>query len=126
MEWLATPALLRTPEYQKDLAVELGVSRETLDNWKNTPLFQDEVNKTVRLPLRDKLPEIYASLIKEAEAGSYLHIKLLLEMAGEYTRVQHNINQNNGETTVRFVWGDAEPVALLEDEDYEVEDADAD
>jgi hypothetical protein len=54
-------------------------------------------------------------LIREAEQGSYQHLQLALEMSGEYTKKQHNINQSNinGDIILRFV----EEEVSLDDDD---------
>lgn len=112
----------RVPPTQGMLAQELGVSEVSLWNWKQLPGFAEQVNETMRSGMKDRLNEVYGALLREAEKGSYHHIKLVLEMAGEYTRVQKNINENTGETTVRFVWGDAAPVRLIEADDDDIID----
>lgn len=45
-EWLALPPSKRTPRHQKDLCKELGVTEQSLCNWKGIPelwLVRDEV-----------------------------------------------------------------------------------
>ena len=83
-DWLATSKYERQPPTQRLLANELGVHERTLSRWKKLPGFMDEVVATARGFIHDRLPEIYAALAREAEKGSYQHIKLALEVTGEH------------------------------------------
>ena len=85
VEWLATSKFERIPPTQKLLADKLGVVEQTLSHWKQIPGFMDEVVATSRAMIHDRLPEVYAALGREAEKGSFQHIKLTMEMTGEFT-----------------------------------------
>ena len=105
IEWLASPRMSRTPPTQGMVAEEIGVDAATLWRWSKLPGFDEEVKRLIRGSLGKKLPDLYGALIREAEKGSYQHLQLALEMTGEYTRKQHNINDSNlnGELVLRFV-----------------------
>lgn len=93
IEWLANTKYDRSPPTQEMLADELGVRRETLSRWKQLPGFKEAVTQRARELLGDDLPEIYGALRREAAHGSYQHIKLALELVGEYAekqRVEHS------------------------------------
>lgn len=85
IEWLAVPSEMREPRFQCDLAKEIGVKRETLSRWKRLPGLTEEASRLARALLKDDLPEIFGALRREARAGSFQHIKLALEVAGEHT-----------------------------------------
>jgi hypothetical protein len=85
IEWTATPSKLRDPKTEKALAERLGVSDRTLRNWKKKPGFSEEVRRLCRSLLEDKISEYYYALSQEAMKGSLTHIKLVLELLGEYT-----------------------------------------
>lgn len=85
IEWLATTKYDRQPPTQEALADKLGVRRETLSRWKQLPELKLAVVKRARELLGDDLPEVYAALGREAIKGSFQHIKLILELTGEYT-----------------------------------------
>jgi hypothetical protein len=124
IEWHATPRYSRIPPTEEMFGQSIGVNHQaTLWKWKQIPGFWDKVNERVRENIGKKLPEIYGALIREAESGSFPHIRLLLELAGEYKRVQHNVNQVDGEMRIQFVWGDAQPDDD-DDVDYELGDDD--
>lgn len=108
IEWLATPRFDRIPPTQEMFAAQLGVDDGTLWRWKKLEGFQDDVNKLARAGLGHRLPEVYGALFREAEKGEFQHIQLLLELTGEYTKTQRNINDNkhDGDMTVKFVWAD--------------------
>lgn len=83
--WLAQTKYERKPVTEQLFAVEIGISDRTLRRWKNSPEFRQAVTTQARQFLSDNLPEIYGALRREAEKGSFQHIKLSLELAGEYT-----------------------------------------
>lgn len=105
IEWLATPRYIRTPPTEELLAEELNLSDRTLTRWKHIDGWQDAVNREARKSIGKKLPEVYGALVREAEKGNYQHIQLIMEMTGEYTKTQRNINNSDikGEITLRFV-----------------------
>lgn len=85
IDWLALPEDMRNPQFQSDIASELGVRQETLSRWKRDKGLTAEASKRARDLLKGDLPEIYGALKREAKAGSFQHIKLALEVAGEHT-----------------------------------------
>jgi hypothetical protein len=105
IEWLATPRMSRTPPTMEMLGEQLGVDRVTLWRYSKLPGFDDEVRKLVRASIGKKLPDLYGALIREAEAGSFQHLQMALEMAGEYVKKQHNVNDSNvnGDLILRFI-----------------------
>jgi hypothetical protein len=105
IEWLATPRMIRTPPTVELLGEQLGVDRVTLWRYSKLPGFDDEVRKLVRASIGKKLPDLYGALIREAEAGSFQHLQMALEMAGEYVKKQHNVNDSNvnGDLILRFI-----------------------
>lgn len=84
IEWLATPKQDRRPETVELLAAEIGVNAATLWRWKKLDGFQDAVNALARSSVSTRLPEVYGALLREAEKGSFQHIKLALELSGDY------------------------------------------
>jgi len=105
IEWLACPRFERIPPTILMLSQELGFDESTLHRWKKLDGFQEEVNQLARKSVGLSLPTVYGALIRRAEAGEYQHIQLLLELAGEYTRTQRNVNQSDvkGDILIRFV-----------------------
>ena len=83
-EWLATPKFTRTPPTQEMFAKSIKVSPVTVSRWKKLDGFQAAVNAIARQYLNDDLPDIFGALRREAVKGSYQHIKLSLELTGEY------------------------------------------
>ena len=103
MEWEALGKHNRPPELgtQVIFAHKLGVTERTLHRWKNKEGFADEVIALSRLYLRGRLNNIYEALGREAEKGSFQHIKLALEVTGEHT--DKTGVEVGGEIKVRFV-----------------------
>lgn len=83
--WLSMPPAARIPRTQRELARELAVRPETLSRWKKDPQLRDSVRSLCRIMLESHLPELYGVLVREAMAGSFQHLKLAMQMAGEYT-----------------------------------------
>ena len=108
IEWLACPRYERIPPTQEMLAASVGVDPATLWRWSKLDGFQDEVNKLARQSIGKKLPEVYGALLREAEKGEFQHIKLLLELAGEYVPAQKTMNEMSGALTVNFGWADTD------------------
>jgi hypothetical protein len=117
IEWSALPKYERFPPSQEMLAEELNVDRKTLWRWTQIEEFTEAVNAMARVNMVKQLPSIYGALLRKADAGHYEHIKLVMEMTGEYIKQQKNINENEGQMTVRFVVGDAQPLIETDDED---------
>jgi hypothetical protein len=104
IEWLATSKFDRHPPTQGLLADQLGVSLVTISRWKRKPEFNEAVTARARELLGSDLSEIYASLRREAIAGSFQHIKLALELAGEYTERRELTGADGGAIVVE--WND--------------------
>ena len=85
IEWLAQTKYDRVPATQKLLADNLGINEKTLSRWKKLPEIREAAIQRAREFLGDDLPEIYGALRREAISGSFQHIKLSLELTGEYT-----------------------------------------
>lgn len=93
IDWLATSRYDRHPPTQALLATELGICAKTVERWKKEPEIQEAITARARELLGDNLSEIYAALIREAITGSFQHIKLAFEMAGEYNpreKIEHS------------------------------------
>jgi hypothetical protein len=97
IEWLASPRMTRTPPTVEMLAEEIGVNAATLWRWSKLPGLDEEVKRLIRGSLGKKLPDLYGALIREAEQGSFPHLRMALEMIGEYVPTQHNRNESSGE-----------------------------
>ncbi len=89
IEWLATSKYDRHPPTQEMLAERLGITPRTITRWKQDDDFMAAVTALARKFLKNDLAEMYAALSREAKAGSYQHLKLAMEMTGEYTEKQH-------------------------------------
>jgi hypothetical protein len=109
------------------LAEQMHTHEENLSRWKRIDGFYEAVNAAARANLVEYLPSIYGALIKKADEGHFEHIKLVLELTGEYTKTQKNVNENNGAMLVRFVVEDSASATrplLLEQGDSDEDDDD--
>ena len=99
IEWLATSKYERVPPSQKQLAAKLGIREETICRWKRDNDFMAAITARARELLGSNLPEIYAALNREGEKGSFQHIKLIMEMTGEYSPKQEI--EHSGEVKIK-------------------------
>lgn len=93
LDWLAISKYERKPATEQLLAKEIGVTDRTLRRWKNLPGFREAITQRAREFLNENLPEIYGALQREAIKGNFQHIRLALELTGEYAekqRVEHS------------------------------------
>ncbi len=104
IDWLAHCKYDRTPSTQALLAEKLGVSEKTVSRWAQNPELQEAVNVRSWELLGSKLPEYYGALSREAEKGSYQHLKLVMEMLGKYTPRQELTGANGGEVRITVVY----------------------
>lgn len=86
IEWKSTPTKRRVPATQRKLAKELGVNVNTLTRWSKIPEVRKAIRDRARELIGDSLVEIFAVLTREAISGSFQHIKLALELTGEYVQ----------------------------------------
>lgn len=83
MYWLAQSKYDRLPTNEGELSKEIGVTTRTFRRWKKQPGFMDDVRAIAKEQLADGLPEVYASIYREAIKGSYQHARLALELVGD-------------------------------------------
>jgi hypothetical protein len=112
IEWCAIPKYERMPPTQAMLAEQMHTHEENLSRWKRIDGFYEAVTAAYRANLVEYLPSIYGALLRKAEEGHFEHIKLVLELTGEYTKTQKNLNQQDGDVTFRFVVSEAAPARL--------------
>jgi hypothetical protein len=84
--WLALPKKERKPKTIELFADFLNIGPATLYRWRKLDGFDAEVRKLIKENLHDDLPEIYAALRREAKIGNFQHIKLALELTGDYVQ----------------------------------------
>lgn len=63
IDWLLMPRELRNPPTQRELAVQLGVTEQTLRNWRKEPVFQRTMTERARGHVKaHALPDIIDAL----------------------------------------------------------------
>lgn len=96
-QWLALPKYERFPPTQDLLAAEMGLNPVTLTRWKQLDGFQQAVNAVAQQHLGGAVPEVMGALRREAEKGSFPHIKLFFEMLGLHVEKQ----ETSGDLRIR-------------------------
>ncbi len=79
--WLTTPKAERTPKTLEELAEELGVNPSTVRRWRTKFDLDEIASEIAKGELVESLPDVLRALTEKAEAGSYEHIRLFLEVA---------------------------------------------
>ncbi len=80
IRWIATPAPLRKPKTQKELASKLKVDNATLSDWKQRVDFNSQVKRELTKWAREKTPRVVLSLYKKIlKTGSAQEVKLWLQ-----------------------------------------------
>ena len=105
IEWLARTKFEREPATQGALAKEIGVNEKTISRWKKLPEIWEAVQKRANELLHEDLPEIKGALRREAMKGNFQHIKLALEITGEYVEKRQHELSGEVSTIVKVVKG---------------------
>lgn len=80
MAILADPTEARTDE---EIAQYLGVTRQTLWNWRQLDGFCDEAYNILQRNISGKLGKVFAGLMKRANTGDSSAARLILEAIGK-------------------------------------------
>ncbi len=83
-QWFATPRQFREPKTQKDFAKLVGVSEDTLTDWKRHPNFWPLAQEAMGTWIQEQVPDAIGALhqkilIKKASAKE---IEIFLRLAG--------------------------------------------
>lgn len=88
--WCATPRETRQPKTQKELAESIGISEDTLCNWKKHPQFFPITRYFINRWIQERVPEVLYGLCSKARfSGSAREVELFLRLAGI------DVNQTN-------------------------------
>lgn len=81
--WFATPSQSREFKNQKEFAESIGVSEDTLTDWKRHPQFWPLVHHIIGDWLKEKAPDVLNSLLVRAVSeGKAKEVELFLKLAG--------------------------------------------
>lgn len=83
VEWFALPSMQRDPKTQQEFASLVGVSQDTLTDWKKLPEFRATVGFILREWVWERTPDVIGSLYYKVASGrcSAGDVKLFLEIA---------------------------------------------
>ncbi len=81
--WFGTPRSLREQKTQKEFAIMVGVSEDTLTDWKRRPQFAPLVFRAVQEWMAERVPDVIEGLYDKACAkGSAKEVEMFLRLAG--------------------------------------------
>jgi hypothetical protein len=81
--WFGTPRSMREPKTQKEFAAGIGVSEDTLTDWKRRPEFAALVWRAVREWMSERVPDVFEGLYYRAcEKGGAKEVEMFLRFAG--------------------------------------------
>lgn len=108
-EILAVYGLVET---YADVAARIGVTRETLYEWRQRADFQDMVLSIGREALKLDMPKIYRALSLKAQSGDVKAIELAMKVSGELAEKQAETDFAAYLETF-MVHGDPEVIAVV-------------
>lgn len=79
IHWIALPKKLRKPKTHKTLAKKIGVSQDTLTDWKKLNGFWQEVKCERDNYFREQTSEVLQGLYEKAKSGKASEVKLYLQ-----------------------------------------------
>jgi AcrR family transcriptional regulator len=82
------------------ISQELGIGRRTLYQWRKQREFMDAVIYRARQMIREQLPELYRSAVKEAKKGKHSYFKTLLEHVDRLEQFERDVSDRH----IVFEW----------------------
>lgn len=73
----------------KDVALNVGVSIETVKRWRKDPNFHDAIYDRYMMEFGSELPSVLNATLREAKAGNVQAARLILEHSGKLVK---NVN----------------------------------
>jgi hypothetical protein len=102
------------------VAEQVGVSRQTLYEWRNNDVFNDEMKKQVLRNAVEHLPDMYASIPKHViEDGNAALFRTYIQSLGMLTEKVEVDNKNAGNTDVDAMKAEIERMRGMRRKDEE-------
>ena len=99
----------------EQVAVECGVSRMTLHNWKQDPNFMDAIYERYMVEFGGELPSVLSAMVREAKAGNVQAGRLVLEHSGKLVKNVNITVDSPFEKWLKKVDVDAEDAEIVEE-----------
>jgi hypothetical protein len=82
--WFATPSQFREPETQKEFAKSIGLSQDTLTDWKHHPSFWPLVFQAMNAWIKEHIPDVIGGLYLKATSKktSSKDVEMFIRLAG--------------------------------------------
>lgn len=89
--WFATPKSIRKLKTQKEFANKIGVSEDTLTDWKRNPYFWPLAQRFISEWIKSKIPDVINGLYKKASGkGHAKDVLAFIKLAG----ISDDFNKN--------------------------------
>ncbi len=83
VNWFATPKQYRQPKNQKEFAKQIGVSQDTLTDWKQHPKFWPLVYNSTSQWVKERIPDVMGGLYNRAiKKGDPRAVEMFLRLGG--------------------------------------------
>ncbi|MDE1925415.1 MAG: hypothetical protein KGH79_04555 [Patescibacteria group bacterium] len=81
--WFGTPRSMRDPKTQREFAATIGISEDTLTDWKRRPEFAPLVWRAMREWIAERVPDVLEGLYDKAcTKGNAKEVEMFLKIAG--------------------------------------------
>lgn len=101
VEWMSTPANLREPKTQKELAEKIGMHETTLSRSLRAEGVYGDIRARIKQKMRGEMPNVLEALKEKIlKDGSAKEVQLFLQWVDDFTEkqeVKHVLNTENPE-----------------------------
>ena len=92
VRWYGTPSWLKEVKTQKEFAELIGVSQDTLTDWKNHKEFWNLVGRFIREWMQEQIPDVIAGFSDKiiSGKGSSKDLELFIRLTEDESKISTN------------------------------------